>query len=193
MSFVFYSNFKVNLGFVCSLFQCTALASNRALLRWTSHHHSGSRLLEGFSSCLASLASLCCGRESMVRKIKKIELVNSLVVLNVVTLYPLPELLDIFVEIIYFQCMDLFHTHLRRSTNRRSCSGCWTWGSTQWRAFHPIGITKTSSGKNKSLGRPQHILEKKSRPTQRYNNNCILYLSLVSLTSVCAFLEGFFL
>lgn len=102
------------------------------------------------------------------------------------------KFLDIFCNVIFFfffppQCMDLFHTHLRPSTKKRSCRGCWTWEWIQWRAFQPSGTTKTSSGKSKALRGPQHILEDKGWPTQWNNNTCILYLSLVSYLSLCIF------
>lgn len=117
---------------------------------------------------------------------------NALLFYSTIPATGIGQLLDIFCNVISFflffpQCMDLFHTHLTPSTKKRSCRGCWTWESIQWRAFQPSGTTKTSSGKSKALRGPQHILEDKSRPTQWYNNTCILYLSLVSYLSLCIF------
>lgn len=51
--------------------------------------------------------------------------------------------------VVCLQCMDPSHTRLMLSTKRRSCRGCWTWEWTQWRASHPSGTTKTSSGRSK--------------------------------------------
>lgn len=114
---------------------------------------------------------------------------NALLFYSTVPATSVGQLLS-FWNVIYFffpQCMDPFHTHSTPSTKKRSCRGCWTWESIQWRAFQPSGTTKTSSGKSKALRGPQHILEDKSRPTQWYNNTYILYLSLVSYLSLCIF------
>ncbi len=82
-------------------------------------------------------------------------------------------------DIVFLQCMDLSHTHLRMNTKRRSSRGCWTWELTQCRVSQPSGTTRTSSGKSKEPRGPQHILENKGRPTQKtqeYINFCIYQL-----------------
>lgn len=178
--------------------QYTASASKRASLRWTRGRQSGRLCLQGFCSWSASVDWLFSGRGSLVSIVtNKVTMTWDLMYrcclcFSLIIIWSLIKHITWHI-MVYLQCMEMSHIHLRRSTRKKSCRGCWTWESTQWRVSQSTGTTKTSSGKSKGPRGPWHILENKSRPTQQYNITYIsVFISCPNYLSLCI-LEDIFL